>query len=115
MSARLSLRTVVSRSTRRMRCKNFCSTNHCLTQWKAASSSFTEIDMVVWSTNQCQIRFGIARMYAPSAPMIMSSNPPEANWFWPPSTCLRNSIMSFFNYSDVFATGRTWRATAHRG
>src|SRR6267154_5643804 len=23
--------------------------------------------------------------------MIISSNPPEANWFWPPKTCFRNS------------------------
>src|SRR5215831_5813120 len=30
----------------------------------------------------------------------MSSNPPEANWFWPLNTCLRNSIISFFNYSE---------------
>ena len=79
MSARFSLRTVVSRSTRRMRLRNFCSANHCFTQWKAASSSFTVIDMVVWSTNQCQMRAGIARMYAPIAPMTISSNPPEAN------------------------------------
>ena len=79
-----------------MRLRNFCSANHCFTHANAASSSFTVIDNVVWPTNQYQSRLGIARKYAPRAPMIMSSNPPEANWFWPPSTCFRNSSICIY-------------------
>jgi len=56
-----SLRSVVSRSSRRIRLRNFCSRNHSFTHTSAASSSFTVIIMVVWLTIQCQRLSGTAR------------------------------------------------------
>ena len=91
MRAILSLRMAVSKSTRRIRLRNCCSRNHSFTHTNAASSSFTVIISVVCSTNHSQIRSGMARRYTLTPPMIISSNPPEANWFWLPKTCFRNS------------------------
>jgi hypothetical protein len=95
MSATRSVRSVVSKSMRRIRLTNRCSRNHSLTHPKAASSSFTVIIIVVCSTNHSHAWSGIARSQTPKPPMTMSSNPPEANWFWP--------VKILFSSSNVFA------------
>ena len=91
-----SLRSVVSRSSLRIRLRNFCSRNHSFTHTNAASSSFTVIIIVVWSTNQYQRASGTARSHTLTPPMIISRSPPEANSFRPLSTCFKTCNIFFF-------------------
>src|SRR5580658_11098598 len=84
-----SLRSVVSRSSHRIRWRNFWSRNHSFTHTNAASSSFTVIIMVLWLTIQYQMVSGTARSHTLTPPMIISRSPPDANSFRPVSTLFR--------------------------
>jgi len=98
-----SPRRLVSRSNQRTRFRNFCSRNHSLIHSNAVSSSVTVSIIVVWQINHDHRRIGRERRYTPIAPTIISSNPPEANWFCPASVPFTNSKICFICFQPTDA------------